>query len=142
MKKTVTRPDGTQEVVEGTAEEIAEYEKKLREAPKGKGKKPILHGAEVDGVPLSDDEVNVVRLKRAGLLPQKEYVFYPQWQPVQTWLKWCSVCGVFGCTTNHITYGQTIVGDSVPLWTDGALSTTLTTDGIASSLLEGVKITS
>jgi hypothetical protein len=39
MKKTITRPDGTTEVVEGTAEEIAEYEKKIkvgdiRETPK------------------------------------------------------------------------------------------------------------
>lgn len=41
MKKTITKPDGTTEVVEGTAEEIAEYERKLRgdvqEAPKPKG---------------------------------------------------------------------------------------------------------
>lgn len=41
MKKTIQKPDGTTEVVEGTPEEIAEYERKLRgdvqEAPKQKG---------------------------------------------------------------------------------------------------------
>lgn len=30
MKKTIKKPDGTEEVVEGTAAEIAEYERKLR----------------------------------------------------------------------------------------------------------------
>lgn len=29
MKKTITKPDGSVEIVEGTAEEIAEYERKL-----------------------------------------------------------------------------------------------------------------
>jgi hypothetical protein len=42
MKKTIQKPDGTTEVVEGTAEEIAEYERKLKgeiqvEAPKKQG---------------------------------------------------------------------------------------------------------
>lgn len=41
MKKTIQKPDGTTETVEGTAEEIAEYERKLRgevvEAPKPQG---------------------------------------------------------------------------------------------------------
>lgn len=42
MKKTITKQDGSVEVVEGTAEEIAEYERKLKgqtvqEAPKPSG---------------------------------------------------------------------------------------------------------
>lgn len=41
MKKTITKNDGTTETVEGTPEEIAEYERKLRggvvETPKPKG---------------------------------------------------------------------------------------------------------
>lgn len=45
MKKTITKPDGTQEVVEGTPEEIADYERALREGlnevPK-KDKKNLL----------------------------------------------------------------------------------------------------
>lgn len=33
MKKTITKKDGTTVVVEGTAEELAEYEKKLKKEP-------------------------------------------------------------------------------------------------------------
>ena len=68
MTKTFKRKDGTEEVVEGTPEELAEYERRLREsgnlheAPK---KKDILHGAAVDGIPLSEDEVSYVRNRRA-----------------------------------------------------------------------------
>lgn len=46
MKKQITRPDGTVEVVEGTAEELAEYERNLQEAPKkksGGSKKRLLN---------------------------------------------------------------------------------------------------
>lgn len=32
MKKTITKQDGSTEVVEGTAEEIAEYEKKVKDS--------------------------------------------------------------------------------------------------------------
>lgn len=43
MKKTITKPDGTQEVVEGTAEEIAAYERHVRQEPvKEEVKKPGL----------------------------------------------------------------------------------------------------
>lgn len=50
MKKTVTKPDGSTEIIEGTAEEIAEYERKmkkdsLKEAPPKK-QKDILKGDE------------------------------------------------------------------------------------------------
>ena len=47
MKKTITKPDGTTEVVEGTAEEIAEYERKVRQEPIREAppkKKDILKG--------------------------------------------------------------------------------------------------
>lgn len=45
MKKTFTRPDGTQEVLEGTAEELAEYERQLNQQGKvkeHKAPKPAL----------------------------------------------------------------------------------------------------
>lgn len=47
MKKSITRPDGSVEVVEGTAEEIAEYERKVAEkdtsvVKENKGKRKIL----------------------------------------------------------------------------------------------------
>lgn len=55
MKKTITKQDGTTEVVEGTAEELAEYERRLkkenlREAPPKK--KEILKGLEQSQSPL------------------------------------------------------------------------------------------
>lgn len=40
MKKTITKPDGSIEVVEGTAEEIAEYERKLKGQPVLEAPKP------------------------------------------------------------------------------------------------------
>lgn len=45
MKKTITLPDGSQEVVEGTAEEIAAYERAKKQEPQTespKSKKKIL----------------------------------------------------------------------------------------------------
>lgn len=53
MKRTFKRPDGTEEVLEGTAEELAEYERKLRgeESPKKekKEKKPeVLKGKNLE----------------------------------------------------------------------------------------------
>lgn len=40
MKKTIKHPDGKEEVIEGTAEELAEYEKNINES--GKKKNPKL----------------------------------------------------------------------------------------------------
>jgi len=70
MRKTFKRPDGSDVTVEGTPEELAEYEKKIQEENRGhvheSGKKPgVLRGAEVDGIPLSDGEVNMIRAVRA-----------------------------------------------------------------------------
>lgn len=42
MKKTITKQDGTKEEVEGSAEEIAEYERKTRGEVKEQVKKPEL----------------------------------------------------------------------------------------------------
>ena len=108
MRKVIKRPDGSEEVIEGTAEEIAEYERQIREGNRPKSKKPpVLKGAEVDGQPLTDAEVAAVRLMRLGLLPQKEYV--PMWQPTvypPIWLQPqpqpCWYCGIIGCKQMHI----------------------------------------
>jgi hypothetical protein len=116
VKKTIKRPDGSEEVVEGTAEEIAEYEQKLREvvrSVKGK-KKPVLHGAEVDGKPLTDSEVMMVRLSRMGILPQKEDrpVYIPQIVPYTLGPVTCWVCGQLDCRINHIICNEPVT------WTD------------------------
>lgn len=109
MKRTFKRPDGTEEVVEGSAEELAEYERRLREGSKapGKGKKPVLHGAAVDGEPLTDDEVNLVRLSRHGFLQKiTAPIYIPQYVPYVSPIK-CWFCGTFDCHQTHIWYGTT-----------------------------------
>jgi hypothetical protein len=108
VKKVIKHPDGRVETVEGTADEIAEYERKLREVVgKSKSKKPVLHGAEIDGQPLTDAEAILVRLHRAGLLQQKEQVLVPYvpytqpylWQPAKDACRWC---GAQDCQQMHI----------------------------------------
>jgi len=50
VRKVIKRPDGTEEIVEGTADEIAEYERRLKEGgklPPSSKRKPVLHGASV-----------------------------------------------------------------------------------------------
>jgi len=47
MKKTIKHPDGTEEVIEGTAEELAEYEKNLNESGGKKKKNPKILTDEV-----------------------------------------------------------------------------------------------
>jgi hypothetical protein len=42
MKKVITKPDGTKEEIEGTAEELASYEKKLKESIVQEKKTPGL----------------------------------------------------------------------------------------------------
>lgn len=99
MKKTRRNTDGTEEVLEGEAEEIRKYEELQRPEPQPQPvnespKKPgILHGAEVDGVPLNENETEWVRWLRKfnaqGLdLPVKS-------DPI--WITSCSSCGRIGC---------------------------------------------
>lgn len=109
MRKVIKRPDGTEEVVEGTAEEIAEYERQIREGSRPRTKKPpVLRGAEVDGKPLTDEEIVMLRAYRLGILPQKEYVPqpYPVYPitPLMPYLleRPCGFCGVIGCRQTHV----------------------------------------
>lgn len=122
MKQKFRRPDGTEVEVEGTPEELAEYERQIKEGQKpvsiGK-KKPVLRGAEVDGQPLSDEEITLIRLSRAGLLPKEgpaekrrdlvpwlpmpQPIVVPQW-PDKYWLQDqpCKWCGQLNCNQVHI----------------------------------------
>ena len=111
MKKTIKRPDGTEEVVEGTAEEIAEYERKLREGSKSSKKKPVLHGASVDDIPLTDNEIILIRLSRLGIVSQPVNapmhitpIYVPQYLPyrLDTGTPACSFCGQYNCNQLHI----------------------------------------
>ncbi len=109
MKRTFKRPDGTEEVIEGSAEELAEYEKRLREGgkPGGKGKKPVLHGAAVDGIPLSEEETMLVRMQRAGFFEKPAPIYVPTFIPYLSPAIACNFCGVYGCKQTHIWYGTT-----------------------------------
>jgi hypothetical protein len=69
MKKTVTLPDGSTEVVEGTAEEIAAYEKAKKhdtanESPKSK--KKIL---------LTEEKVREIAKEEAAKQPHTHFCF-------------------------------------------------------------------
>lgn len=59
MKKTVTLPDGTKQEIEGSPEEIAQYERQLREQGSGTttGKKKILN----EEVRVATDDMNTCR---------------------------------------------------------------------------------
>lgn len=50
MKKTITKPDGSTEVVEGSPEEIAEYERKIRGETQNESPKPASPGLLTDEV--------------------------------------------------------------------------------------------
>lgn len=126
MRQKFRRPDGTEVEIEGTPEELAEYERQIKEGSKpvsiGK-KKPVLRGAEVDGKPLTDDEIVLVRMHRAGLpsvvrstvlLPEKEVVrepvYIPQFVPyrLEPDKTPCWVCGQTDCHQMHIWCGETV----------------------------------
>lgn len=143
MRKVIKRPDGTEEVVEGTAEEIAEYERAIKEGgkPQSSKKKPVLRGAEVDGKPLTDEETQMIRLHRLGLLPKERVVVEkePAWVPyVQPyWLtgptptvtdRTCKYCGALDCNQLHI-----VCRDSVTL-SDSTLPSEQVTGRISFSL--------
>lgn len=131
MRKVINRPDGSEEIIEGTAEEIAEYERHLREGtkpPVRKSKKPVLHGAELDGKPLTDAEIAMVRLSRIGLLPkepkptEQTIWWIPPAYVEPYWLKpqvsnQCSYCGQFNCRQLHIWCSETVTSGKVSLLT-------------------------
>lgn len=128
MTKKFKRPDGTEEEVTGTAEEIAAYERALRgEVSEGKKPPPVLKGAELDGEPVTDAEVEYIRSFRKMLRDPNTFLVPPQVHPNEP--RWpglgvpgigdypggftvdriivnpqvCPVCGQYGCMQTHIT---------------------------------------
>ena len=106
MKKTVTLPDGTVEVLEGTPEEIASHEKLIREGrPVPKKSKPdVLKGAPME----PDDLEKLIELIKG--LPKVEPVVSPPihpWWPNDYWLGkpiWivsCSMCQSYPCVCRY-----------------------------------------
>lgn len=115
MKKIVKRPDGTEETVEGTAEEIAEYERRLRgETNEGRKKPPILKGKE-----LEDEILRLVNEE----LERRKYQATIDWQRFFQEFKWpavdpapyqfqtaCWYCGLIGCNQVHTWCGTVTSG--------------------------------
>lgn len=137
MKRTYKRPDGTEETLEGTAEELAVYENELARRglvpiPEATTPKPgILHGGSVDGIAITEKEADWVRLSRNLALPNPvkmpwqpapyeritPYVWpdtVPQWpndwysKPM--WIVSCPVCGQAACG-GHCSGGYYKLGD-------------------------------
>lgn len=143
MRKTNKRADGTEEVLEGDPEELRKYEdlqKPQEQAPITESpKKPgILHGAEVDGIPLTESEKEWVRFLRN--FPKYEQTLKPletkpvEWpgvgQPI--WITYCSTCRRIDCYGNcwaqfqpwiTYTYGTSTPPEKVRLlWQDDGSS--------------------
>lgn len=123
MKKTVTLPDGTIEVLEGTPEEIAAHEKLIRERANPKRKPDVLKGSEEK----SDNQKWQELMDALQKLQQPSTPYWPN-QPI--WVAPCSRCHSAPCQcqtidlTPWITYrttattrpiGMLIPGDGVPL---------------------------
>lgn len=86
MKRTFKRPDGTEETLEGTAEELAEYERKLKREQQEQ-RPDILKGAPAQPI----------------YIPY--HVYYPVYQRPER----CWVCGAENCHQTHIWCGTATV---------------------------------
>ena len=106
MKKTVTLPDGTTEVLEGTAEEIATHERLIRERTRtdtpGKKKPDVLKGAPdvvetgTEPVRLDEETIETIRkLLEKSAQPYSPGTAFPL-APT------CWRCGRQGCTDLHL----------------------------------------
>lgn len=117
MKRTLKRPDGGEEVLEGTAEELAEYERQLREGPKKPQRPGVLRGRELeeqlDGLRKIIDDLHP---RPAPWTPLNPLPWQP-WQPGPIWVTSCPTCGRVGCGGQcwptllpHITCGTVTLG--------------------------------
>jgi hypothetical protein len=83
MKKTITKKDGSTEVVEGTPEEIADYERKIRgevkESPKNDG--PGLLTDQIDRRTQKMDDVIAEGMKKLQELIDAGKFVYPPKEP-------------------------------------------------------------
>lgn len=112
MKRTFKRPDGTEETLEGTAEELAEYERKLNES-EGKAPKPGV----LKGKGLED------------LLREIQPVPYWPLPGTPIWIVSCSVCRRVNCNGYH-GFGAT------PYWGDCGVTVTMSSRTLLGSTEE------
>lgn len=94
MRRTFKRADGTEETLEGTAEELAEYERRLREQSKPAPKPGVIKGK---GLEELIREIQAVPERVAERVRGP----WPNWDPGPIWVVSCPVCGRVGCDGNH-----------------------------------------
>jgi hypothetical protein len=102
IKKQYKQPDGTVIEIEGTLDEIAQYEKNLNKTQKKedvfKKKKELLK-----------DEIRRLVQDELEKHPQQSLHFHYQYQWPTIPLNYptvCSFCGAYGCTKTHIMYSN------------------------------------
>ncbi len=112
MKRTNKRPDGTEEVLEGTPEELAEYERRLRE-PAKKPKPDVLKGSEAESETAREWRQLLKDLADISRLSQPVYVPYLIPPPILVDPQPCWICGAYNCRQMHIWCGSvTVTSDS------------------------------
>ena len=105
MKKSIPKPDGTVEVVEGTPEEIAEYERRVRQEPvKEQVKKPGLL-TEDDQTRQLMDLLDEVMKQRYASRPHGRMQHDPGCDIITAQRGWWSVIPP-RCTCGYYTYPQ------------------------------------
>lgn len=127
MKKTIQKPDGSTETVEGTAEEIAEYERKIRGDVKESPKPPP--GILTDEIKRFIDDVLEDVRKKTFFVPFHPLPVLPDLKP--NWPQHSPFCeitvasrGWFSISPPHCTCGAEIrFVDPNVTWT--STSTTL-----------------
>lgn len=135
MKKTYTRPDGTTEVVEGSPEELADYERRIREegvVPK-KGRKLLK-----DQVRVALEESRVATEKTIEELRREMQKFiaerYPNWpiwiyqQPVPEPFR------IYG--TDHVSIPYVGDGTAAPFTPDDRIITCERDHGLGASSIQ------
>lgn len=89
MKKTITLPDGTVEVLEGTPEEIAAHEKLIRERTEKQKRDPkVIKGKSLEE--MIQELMKKIDEKRPDFLP-----WWPTERPI--WIASCSQCHCHPC---------------------------------------------
>lgn len=88
MKRTVRKPDGSEEVMEGTAEELAEYERKLNSESRQQPAKPgLLRGKDPLDFFRDRDPLDFFRENPDSPWPNR---------PI--WVVSCSICQRINCS--------------------------------------------
>ncbi len=122
MKKTVTLPDGTTEVLEGTPEEIAAHERLVRGESKKEKKKPdVLKGKEPDKSDYFELQKWLEELQKATKDSRGLDPYWPNRQgPI--WVAPCSRCYSNPCCCNWIDLTPQIICRDVLHVTDDTLN--------------------